>query len=57
MIQINASKCNGCGTCVEICPVQGVKIVNDKAIANEQCIDCGTCVTSCPTEAITLNEN
>jgi NAD-dependent dihydropyrimidine dehydrogenase PreA subunit len=52
MVKIDASKCNSCGTCIEICPVEGVKIIDGKAVANEQCVECGTCINCCPTQAI-----
>lgn len=57
MVRVDASKCNGCGTCVEICPVHGIKIVEGKAVPNEQCIDCGTCITSCPLEVMAAGGN
>ncbi|MBU9888358.1 MAG: 4Fe-4S binding protein [Candidatus Omnitrophica bacterium] len=56
MIRIDSSKCDGCGICVEICPVRGVEVMAGKAVANERCIDCGTCVPCCPPEAITRGE-
>ncbi|MFA5167335.1 MAG: 4Fe-4S binding protein [Candidatus Omnitrophota bacterium] len=57
MVKIDASKCNGCCSCIGICPVDGVRLVQGKAVANEQCVECGSCIASCPTQAITLNEN
>jgi len=57
MIKIDGKMCNGCCACIGICPVDGVRLVGGKAVANEQCIDCGTCVASCPAGAISLAEN
>jgi NAD-dependent dihydropyrimidine dehydrogenase PreA subunit len=57
MVKIDALKCNSCCACIGICPVDGVRLVQGKAVANEQCIECGSCIASCPTQAITLNEN
>jgi NAD-dependent dihydropyrimidine dehydrogenase PreA subunit len=57
MVKIDASKCNGCCACIGICPVDGVRLVQGKAVANEQCIECGSCIPSCPTQAITPHEN
>lgn len=57
MIRIDGKLCNGCGICKEICPVDGVRIIDGKAVANEQCIDCGTCVSSCPAGAISQGES
>ncbi|MFO8126990.1 MAG: 4Fe-4S binding protein [Yoonia sp.] len=48
------STCTACGACVDICPVDAIKI-EDKAVVDEDtCIDCGTCVDECPVEAISL---
>lgn len=52
MIKVDSKLCNGCGTCKEICPVDGVRIIEGKAVPNEQCMDCFTCMGSCPTQAI-----
>jgi Fe-S-cluster-containing hydrogenase component 2 len=53
--QIDKSKCTGCGSCVEVCPVEAVA-VNDgmAAVDAELCVECGACVDACPAEAISL---
>ncbi|PNX46639.1 MAG: ferredoxin [Thermoplasmata archaeon M9B1D] len=54
-VTIDLEKCTGCGACVDTCPVDALKLENDKAVVDpETCIDCGTCVDECPVEAITL---
>lgn len=51
---VDKEKCTACGTCVDTCPVEAIK-VEDKAIVDEEnCIDCGTCVDECPEKAITV---
>jgi NAD-dependent dihydropyrimidine dehydrogenase PreA subunit len=53
-VMVDVEKCTGCGTCVEGCPVEAIKMENDKAIVDgETCIDCGTCIDECPVDAIT----
>ena len=53
-VTIDKEKCTGCGTCIDTCPVEALKL-NDKATVDEEtCIDCGTCVDECPEEAISL---
>jgi Fe-S-cluster-containing hydrogenase component 2 len=50
---VDVEKCTGCGTCAEVCPVEAVKVENEKAVVDEEaCIDCGTCIEECPEEAI-----
>lgn len=50
----SSSECIACGTCVEQCPVDAIKICqgkdgNDYARVNaERCIGCGLCVRCCP---------
>ncbi len=51
-VKVYIEKCDGCGTCTDVCPVDAIK-VNDKAkIDNDECIDCGACVDECPQEAL-----
>ena len=49
---IDEEKCSGCGACADICPVDAIKIENDKAVINEECVECGACVSQCAEEAI-----
>jgi len=50
---IDLEKCTGCGTCEEGCPVEAIKVENEKAVVdNETCVDCGTCIEECPEKAI-----
>ena len=54
-VKIDEEKCTGCGSCVEVCPVDALKLENDKAkVDGDTCIDCGTCVDECSVEAIEL---
>lgn len=52
---VDKDKCDGCGECVEICPVDAIELQNEKAVINDECIDCGICVETCPKEAILLD--
>lgn len=53
--QIDKEKCTGCGACVDICPVEAVKLEDEKANVDENtCVECGQCIDECPNDAITL---
>lgn len=58
-IKINLAKCNGCGACVEICPIGIYNIVDEKAKISgrsEECLACRACEASCPAGAISILE-
>lgn len=54
---VDKEKCIGCGTCVQLCPVNAISFDEDgKAkIDQEKCIKCGTCEASCPVSAIKID--
>jgi NAD-dependent dihydropyrimidine dehydrogenase PreA subunit/predicted DNA-binding transcriptional regulator len=53
--ETDQEKCTGCGLCVDICPVQVVKMEGDfPAVDKEWCIGCGVCAVPCPTSAVKL---
>ncbi|KJS22005.1 MAG: hypothetical protein VR72_07905 [Clostridiaceae bacterium BRH_c20a] len=45
-------KCNGCGTCVKVCPVNNIKIVDNKPQLQHKCEMCFACDEWCPYNAI-----
>lgn len=47
--------CTGCGACVDVCPVEAVKMEGDLPVVDQEwCIGCGVCVSGCPSGAATL---
>jgi len=52
---VDKDKCDGCGECVDVCPVDAIELQSEKAVINDECIDCGICVETCPNEAILLD--
>ena len=49
-------ECIGCGACAEICPVDAVKMVEDKPqVDQEWCIGCGVCAIQCPADVISIS--
>jgi len=50
-----ATKCIGCGTCREVCPVEGAIIAGaEERINRELCDECGLCAQECPAEALVV---
>lgn len=55
--EIDPELCTGCGTCIDICPMEAIKIRDDKSkVKQKRCIGCGNCVVVCPVEAISLKK-
>ncbi len=53
-IQIDQTKCKGCGMCKRNCPVEAIsgEVAKPHFINEEKCIKCGTCISVCPFHAI-----
>tara|TARA_B000000609_G_C24131434_1_gene325624 strand:+ start:720 stop:899 length:180 start_codon:yes stop_codon:yes gene_type:complete len=49
MINIIEDKCDFCGTCVTVCPVDCIQVREASiSIDHPVCIDCDLCVEICP---------
>ena len=58
MLKINGERCDICGTCVAVCPVDAISVSEFKVnIDNDKCIMCMNCVTVCPVKAISEVDN
>ncbi len=45
-------RCNGCGVCAKICPVQNIKMVDKRPTWQHGCENCYACFQWCPKDAI-----
>lgn len=55
MLDIDKTRCIGCGACVVECPVDALDLVDGIVVVNhEKCIRCGKCVRVCPANALNL---
>jgi ferredoxin len=56
-LELDRSRCKGCGTCTQVCP-HGVLSLVDGAIAIgelDHCMECGACALNCKHEALTVS--
>ena len=54
-VQLNNDKCQGCVSCVKLCPTEAIRVRNGKAeILADRCIDCGACASGCPYHAFSV---
>lgn len=58
MVTVDNAKCDGDGTCANLCPQAVFSVDDGKAdpVNMNECINCLTCVENCPQEAITITE-
>lgn len=54
MRPIRLKKCNNCGECVDICPVDVFKFKGKKVVTArpKECMECWACREACPQDAI-----
>ncbi|HPA46789.1 MAG TPA: 4Fe-4S binding protein [bacterium] len=51
---VDVSRCEGCGVCTDLCPIEAIKICDGVAVVGEDCLGCGVCVPTCPSGAISI---
>lgn len=53
-LEIDAAKCNGCATCIHVCPHNVIEMRAKKAVVRDLdgCMECGACRMNCPEAAI-----
>jgi ferredoxin len=50
--KVDDEKCRRCGTCVSVCPMNNIEIVDDQVTWNHNCEVCLACIHWCPQNAI-----
>ncbi len=55
-LTLDAKKCIGCGTCVDVCPHAVLAIEDDKAaiVDRDACMECGACALNCVPQALSV---
>ena len=58
MISINQEACDGCATCVKVCPHRVIEIKEKKAflVVEDRCIECGACQLNCEQDAVNVTK-
>ncbi|HSG28638.1 MAG TPA: mercury methylation ferredoxin HgcB [Candidatus Krumholzibacterium sp.] len=56
-LRLDASLCNGCGTCLKVCPHEVFGMADGKAsiLDADACMECGACMINCASEAIRVD--
>ncbi|NOZ01951.1 MAG: 4Fe-4S dicluster domain-containing protein [Deltaproteobacteria bacterium] len=55
-VKVDKTKCDGCGTCAEVCPVEAIGIEKIAVIDFDECLECFACVDQCPVGALLIEE-
>lgn len=50
------TSCNGCRTCIRVCPAENIQLRNNRPEWMHHCTFCLACINLCPREAIQLEE-
>ena len=55
-LELDESKCGGCGMCAIVCPHGVFAIQNKRAriLDRDACMECGACAKNCPEAAISV---
>jgi ferredoxin len=48
--------CIGCSTCVKVCPVENIKLLNNRPVFSDKCEMCLACVNQCPKKSLSYGK-
>jgi len=52
-LKINMDRCTGCGSCIDVCPMDAISLADGKAVIDlDKCANCHACESVCPVDAI-----
>lgn len=56
-LTLDDAACNGCGTCVTVCPhaVFEVRAAKARIVDRDACMECGACARNCPAGALSVD--
>lgn len=52
---LTEDNCIGCGTCVQVCPMNNVSLADGHAVMGNECVSCLACYHWCPQKAIIMS--
>ncbi|RGD73881.1 EFR1 family ferrodoxin [Anaerofustis stercorihominis] len=53
-LKVDNNKCIKCKRCISLCPMNNLKVIDNKINTKNKCTMCYRCITNCPAKAITL---
>jgi ferredoxin len=55
-LELDESKCVGCGMCLLVCPRAALGPTNGKIeiVNRDACMECGACARNCPADAVSV---
>lgn len=56
-INVDIEKCNNCGVCIEVCPVDAISTDDIGSIDIEKCITCCACIKFCEQNARSIKDS
>ncbi len=56
VLRVDYDLCDYCGVCVEVCPMQIIKITENRVemVGADSCMECQLCEVECRKQALTL---